>query len=57
MLKKPWGRRSPSRRTVFKTYLQFKSEEKEAVADLEKSGRPLKSTTEENVDIVKKINR
>ena len=55
MLKKAWGTRSPSRATVFKTYLQFKSEEKESFADLEKSGRPSTSTTEENFDIVKKL--
>ena len=57
MLKKARGTRSPSRAMVFKTYLQFKSEEKESFADLEKSGRLSTSTTEENVDIVKKINR
>ena len=55
ILKKAWGTTSPSRATVFKTYLQFKSEERESFADLEKSGRPSMSTTEENVDIVKKI--
>ena len=55
MLKKAWGTRSLLGRTVFKTYLQFKSEEKESFGDLKKSGRQSTSTTEENVDIVKKL--